>query len=135
MKTCAVCHHEWGDLRGRTPTAPNVNATTRREARHTAVLRVAYVSTELEVEATTRDLSLGGVFIRSQVLDPIGTTCQLTIHAEGRGPLHVDGVVRRVVTHEQEGEGPVGIAVEFVDIGEIKRAWLEAVVASMTDHR
>ena len=57
-------------------------------------------SSELEIEATSRDLCESGVFVCTQVLEPIGTECQLTILPDGSPPIAVRGVVRRVVERE-----------------------------------
>ena len=89
------------------------------------------MSSELEIEATTRDLSHSGVFVRTQILDPVGTTCRLTILIDGGPPLEVRGVVRRVVhTHDHDEE--IGLGVELTGLGRQERAWLDAVLARMT---
>ncbi len=59
------------------------------------------MSSELEIEATTRDLSTSGVFVCTQVLEPLGTTCELTLLVDGGPPVHVKGVVRRVVERDE----------------------------------
>jgi hypothetical protein len=129
---CAKCHYSWGSFRAHTPTMPTANVLARRDpARLPVELHVVYVSSELEVEATTRDLSTSGVLVCSQVLDPVGTTCKLTILADGMSPLQVEGVVRRVVAHERPGNEPVGMGVEFVGIGVAERKWLDSVIARL----
>lgn len=95
----------------------------RRSDRSQAALRLTYTSDYLEVEATTRDLSANGVFVCTQMLDPIGTKCSLEIF-DGDHSIIVDGVVRRV-----HGEVDPGLGVEFVGIDSVRRAWLEAIVA------
>ncbi len=101
----------------------------RRHDRHPVELSLVYVSSELEIEATTRDLSQSGVFVCSQLLDPVGTRCQLTLLVDGGPPLQIRGIVRRVVERDDEGDEPVGLGVEFVGIGESERAWLARIVA------
>ncbi|MGE5183529.1 MAG: PilZ domain-containing protein, partial [Acidobacteriota bacterium] len=85
----------------------------------------------LEVEATSRDLSSSGVFVCTQLLDPIGTRCELTILIDGGPPLQLGGVVRRVVEHDPLGAEPVGMGVEFDQVGAEARAWLEKTVAKI----
>ena len=97
----------------------------RRHDRQPIELRLIYTSDQLEVEATTRDLSASGVFVCSTVLDPIGTPCRLSILIGGGPPLQLRGVVRRVV--ETVGTKPVGLGIEFADVGPVQRAWLDAV--------
>jgi hypothetical protein len=123
---CASCKFRWGGFRTRTPTVPTATALSRRTARQPIELHVMYVSNELEVEAMTKDLSLGGVFICSQVLDAVGTPCKLTILADGRAPLDVHGVVRRV--DERGAGGAVGMGVEFIRLTVADRAWLDVVI-------
>jgi FHA domain-containing protein/PilZ domain-containing protein len=134
---CATCHYRWG-ARPRTTTLPSP-VDRRRHERHEVELRLVYISAELEIEATTRDLSQSGVFICSQILDPIGTKCQLTILIDGGPALHVAGVVRRVVSRDattpQDGAvtaDQVGFGVEFELLGTEERAWIDIAVARMT---
>jgi hypothetical protein len=131
--TCAACHYEWGTFRMRSPTVETANVLARRGPARLAIeLHVLYVSPELEVEATTRDLSLTGVLVCSQVLDPVGTKCELTILADAMPSLQVGGVVRRVVVHERPGGGPVGMGVEFARVGTAERSWLETVIGRVS---
>jgi len=137
---CANCRYRWGTFR---PTAATLNTSNpltssplnrRRHERHTMELSVVYVSTELEIEATTRDLSINGVFVCSQVLEPLGTRCELTLLVDGGPPLHVRGVVRRVVEKEDVDDS-VGLGIEFAKVGPTERAWLESVVARQAADR
>ncbi len=114
----------------RAPTRPRLD--TRRHDRHPAELQLVYVSDTLEVEATSRDLSASGVFVCTQLLDPIGTRCELTILIDGGPPLQLGGVVRRVVEHDPLGAEPVGMGVEFQQVGAEARAWLEKTVAKLS---
>ncbi len=139
---CSSCGHRWGGFRPMTPThvsAKLAGAATaspgtlnplsrRRHDRYSVELRLIYISSELEIEATTRDLSVSGVFVRTQILDPVGTRCDLTILIDGGPPLHVRGVVRRVVKNDDHGE-PIGLGVEFTQLGANDRSWIEAVLA------
>ena len=132
---CAGCHYRWDTFRpqattlvGGNPIAP---LNRRRHERHNLELHLVYVSADLEVEAVTRDLSASGVFVCSQVLEPLGTPCELTLLVDGGPPLLIRGVVRRVVEHEDQDDAgdPVGLGIEFVEFGAHAKAWLEAVIA------
>ncbi len=126
---CPSCHYKWGTFRASAVTAEKPNPLARRRfERHPVELHLVYVSSELEIEATTRDLSESGVFVCTQVLDPIGTRCQLTILVDGGPPLRLRGIVRRVVEREDADEG-TGLGVEFLGIGATERAWLERVIS------
>jgi hypothetical protein len=107
--------------------------TPRRHDRSPIELRVVYTSTELEVEAVSRDLSESGVFICSTVLDPLGTRCTLTLLVEGGPSMVVQGVVRRVVDRAERRDGPIGFGVEFVGLDVQQVAWVRMVVARTTD--
>ena len=137
---CANCRYRWGTFRPTSATLVNPNPLAsnplnrRRHERHTVELSVVYISSELEVEATTRDLSINGVFVCSQVLEPLGTPCDLTLLVDGGPPLKVRGVVRRVVEKE-DADDSVGLGIEFAGVGPTERVWLESVVARQAADR
>jgi hypothetical protein len=68
------------------------------------------------------------------VLEPLGTRCELTLLVDGGPPLHVRGVVRRVVEKEDVDDS-VGLGIEFAKVGPTERAWLESVVARQAADR
>jgi pSer/pThr/pTyr-binding forkhead associated (FHA) protein len=108
--------------------AARTGVTQRRHDRHVVGLHILYVSNELEIEATSRDLSPTGVFVCTQVLDPVGTRCTLTFLLDGGPPLRIDGIVRRVVAADASPE-PSGLGVEFSRVGAQERTWLAALIA------
>lgn len=128
---CSTCRYHWGSFRpmSRTDLRPSP-LDRRRHDRQEIELHLVYTSGDLEIEAVSRDLSESGVFVCSQVLDPIGTECQLTILVDGGPPIGVQGVVRRVVEREV-GDDPIGLGVEFVNLGEPQLAWIRATIARM----
>jgi hypothetical protein len=128
---CANCHFQWGTFRpmSRTDVRPNP-LNRRRHDRTPMELHLVYISSELEIEATSRDLSESGVFVCTQVLDPIGTECQLTILVDGGPPVQVRGVVRRVVERESKADS-IGFGVEFVGVGASELAWIRTLMARM----
>ncbi len=127
---CLTCNYRWGGFRPAAATKLDQNPLNRRRhERHSIELHLVYISSELEIEATTRDLSTSGVFVCTQVLEPLGTTCELTLLVDGGPPVHVNGVVRRVVEREESESGSVGLGIEFQNLGSSERAWLEAFVA------
>ena len=127
---CANCKYRWGTFRPTASTLVGSNPLNRRRHERLPLeLSLVYVSSELEIEATTRNLSMSGVFVCTQVLEPLGTACTLTLLVDGGPPLEVRGIVRRVVERDDDSEGAVGLGIEFVGIGPAQRTWLEAVVA------
>jgi hypothetical protein len=103
----------------------------RRHERTRHALQIVYASEELEIEATTRDLSLSGVYVCTQVLDPVGTRCELAVLIDGGPPLRLRAVVRRVVERLSAGGEPVGMGVEFEHVGSAERAWLEKTISKL----
>ncbi len=121
----------------RTSTAPTVPPLTiplerRRHDRIPMELRLVYVSDALEIEATSADLSCSGVFVRTQILDPIDTPCELTILIDGGPALKVKGVVRRVVEQGNHRNEPAGLGVELCDLGDLEKAWIDIAAVRIT---
>ena len=122
------------NVRALRPTLRTASSERRREVRRPIEIPIVYSSAELEIEAMTRDLSLSGVFVRSDVLDPVGTACELEILIDGGPPIHVRGMVRRVVEYEQKGNEPVGLGIEFVEMGAVERQWIERAIEQLEAH-
>jgi FHA domain-containing protein/PilZ domain-containing protein len=120
------------NLGGRPNSATWRPTERRKHARRTIELVLRYTSNELEIEASTRDLSQAGVFVNTQVLDPLGTRCQLEIHPpdDGAPPLRIAGIVRHVVERPTE-ELDVGLGIEFVEVEPDARRWLAMTIAKM----
>jgi hypothetical protein len=120
------------NLGGRPNSATWRPTERRKHARRTVELALRYTSNELEIEASTRDLSQAGVFVNTQVLDPLGTRCHLEIHPPGDGapPLRIAGIVRHVVERPTD-ELDVGLGIEFVEVEPDARRWLAMAIAKM----
>lgn len=116
------------------PTVPpaTIPLERRRHDRIPVELRLVYVSESLEIEANTADLSRSGVFVKTQILDPVGTPCVLTILIDGGPALQVSGVVRRVVEQDNERHEPPGLGVELRDLGEHEKAWIDIAAVRIT---
>ena len=123
---CATCRYSW---RVRPALDQRRGVAKRRDTRLPVELQLVYVSSELEIEASSRDLSTNGVFVVSQVLEPIGTPCTLAFLAETGPPLQIAGVVRRVVEHEDADHS--GLGVEFSRVGPDEKRWLEALITRL----
>jgi hypothetical protein len=111
----------------REPTPRGAGADPRDRRRHERrdiELQIVYVSSELEIEVVSRDLSESGVFVRSQVLEPIGTTCTLMMQGVASAPVKLSGVVRRVVERDDTA---TGLGVEFVGLAGGERALIRAI--------
>lgn len=92
----------------------------RRFQRHTAVLTVQTSSSELH-DLVTRDISVGGTFIKTN--EPLGLGSPVMVcvhHPENDSTFILDGVVRHVATD--------GVGVEFVGIDGARREELHDFV-------
>jgi hypothetical protein len=90
-------------------------------------LRALYVSSSMTIEGVVSDLSLGGAFFTTQLLDEAGTPCDLLVF-----PSDESEVVRfnAEVVRMQSGEGrPMGLGVRFVRMTSAAQAWLLSVVS------
>jgi hypothetical protein len=89
----------------------------RRHARTPTEIQVIYDSEMLNLDATARDVSDGGVFVMTELLDQVGTPCVMTIELPGTRPFRANGVVRHVVTSASaQGKHPPGMGIEFTDL-------------------
>lgn len=89
----------------------------RRHARTPTEIQIIYDSEMLNLDATARDVSDGGVFVMTELLDQVGTPCAMTIELPGTRPFRANGVVRHVVTSASaQGKHPPGMGIEFTDL-------------------
>lgn len=128
--TCPTCAYQWP--RGGPAMATReveIPVGFRRAAlRRFVRVPVIYSSECLTLEATARDLSQGGMFIASEILDPVGTSCEITVLPDGRSALHFEAVVSHVSTEMANGRPP-GFGVEFKQISGEAEEWLGSVSA------
>jgi hypothetical protein len=127
---CPTCNYQWP--RGG-PAMATKETHVPREFRRAALRRfirvpVIYSSECLTLEATARDLSQGGMFIASEILDPVGTACEITALPDGRSALHFEAVVCHVSTEMVNGRPP-GFGVEFRAVSGEGEEWLDSVSA------
>lgn len=128
---CPECGYSWGGFRpqARTKAAPVEGLERRRDTRHKVRVPVVYTSESLSIESHALDLSRSGVFIKSQLLEPVGTHCSITMLVDGAPALTFDGAVTRVVDSEPSEERPLGLGVQFLEMSEDARAWLTRTLA------
>jgi len=133
---CASCGHAWSDFRPMSVTqrldlkaiAGLAKMERRRHARHEVSIPVLYHSKNLTVETCAIDLSRSGTFIRTQILDSLGTECSLTMLADGGPALALQGTVVRTV--DQVGqEDPVGMGIQFKFLDHNVKIWLDETIA------
>lgn len=102
-------------------------ADQRRHERFGVEFPVMYASESLAFETLARDLSMGGLFLATDILDEIGATCALTLLPEGESALRLIAVVRRIQLEEKDGL-PTGMGLEFDGLDEGANDWLVRVI-------
>jgi pSer/pThr/pTyr-binding forkhead associated (FHA) protein len=108
--------------RTRTIDPQELGRERRMGRRYETSTPIFYASESLAIDAAASDLSLSGVFVATDLLDDIGSDCSITLLPDGRAPVHVSGVVRRVV--EATGDQPAGMGVEFKALSPAAEKWL-----------
>ena len=106
----------WADPKGR-----------RSSYRAPVRMRALYVSAFMTIEGEISDISLGGAFFASQLLDEMGTGCDLLVF-----PSDESEVVRFTaeVVRTSQGDGrTLGLGGRFIKMTSAAQAWLLTVVA------
>lgn len=96
-------------------------SNTRRELD----IRALYVSSSLTVEDDVINISSGGLFIVSDLLDPVGTRADVILYKGGRGRARIGGEVVHVISapEPQQGIRP-GMGIRFTRITPAAQSWL-----------
>lgn len=103
-------------------TPEDLEKERRMGRRYSTSTPIFYTSDNLAIDAQAQDLSLSGVFVATDLLDDIDSDCNITLLPDGGAPVHVSGVVRRVV--EGEGDSASGMGVEFKALSASAEKWL-----------
>jgi len=88
-------------------------------------LRSLYVSASMTIDGEISDLSLGGAFFSTQLLDEVGTACDLLVF-----PSDESEVVRftaEVVRISQHEGSPLGLGLRFTKMTTAAQSWLISV--------
>jgi pSer/pThr/pTyr-binding forkhead associated (FHA) protein len=101
---------------------------TRRDPRFPVVVPVIYTSATLIIDAVVHDLSRGGMFIATEVLDPIGTPCDVTAMPEGHSAVVFEGVVAHVADEPGKARVP-GLGIHLVKGSPDAMRWLDRTIA------
>src|SRR5690606_1705712 len=127
---CPTCGYRWPSGGPASPTQKIGAADLVRRAarRHIIRVPVIYSSEYLTLDCMARDLSAGGMYIASEILDPVGTHCHVTALPDGRGALRFEAVVCHVSTDIVHGRPP-GFGVQFATMSEPARDWLSLISA------
>jgi len=111
-------------------TAPAGTPEQRAFARRTVELPVQVGDTDQRVAGAirfdTRDLSLGGAFLRSDLLFEVGEVLALEFSIPGGPTVHARG---RVVHVARDPQLPTGMGIAFANLSECDREAVRAFLA------
>lgn len=137
QEQCSSCGYQWPSGRSTSTTQrikldPASRAKfslasidRRQDPRMPVQIPVIYSSGTLSFEAEARDLSRGGIYIASELLDELETECTVTLLPDGAAAMSFPGVVRHVVEADgSQGGRPPGIGIQFTEISDQNRKWL-----------
>jgi len=131
---CARCNYRWpaGHPSHKTQKIPLEELRPRKEARYRVEVPVIYSSSTLTIDALVRDISRGGMFIASEVLDPVGTPCELTALPDGHPAMTFSGVVAHV-TDALSVSRTSGLGIRIVGGSAEALRWLENTLARFSE--
>ena len=130
--TCPSCGYAWppGHPSSVTQQIVMEQIRARKEPRYAVEVPVIYASAMLTIDAIVRDISRGGMFIATELLDPVGTPCELTALPDGHPAMHFSGVVAHVTT---DGSRASGLGIRFVGGSAEALAWLDLTLSRYGD--
>lgn len=92
-------------------------------------LLVAYPTEDGFITAPATNISKGGLFINTQNLLAVGTTLKLILSLpDSASPLNLTGKVSRVNEVDSATSSGPGMAIEFLDVDDEKKARIERFV-------
>jgi hypothetical protein len=129
---CQRCGYTWPSGRPTSNTQEiKVDVVAVRAHQRFAVeVPVVYSSESLGIDAIVRDISRGGMFLASDLLDPLGTECEITALPDGHPAVRFTGVVAHVVQQSNDQGRPPGLGIKFTGASDEASAWLERLVTS-----
>lgn len=124
-ESCPQCGYRWPPGRPTSVTREiPVREERRRDPRVPVEMPVLYNSETLTCDAVASDLSRGGVFIVTELLDEANTPCRVTLLPDGGHAVTVAGHVRRVVAPGSVEGCPPGMGIEFNELTPDSEQWL-----------
>lgn len=127
--TCPGCGYTWPPGRpGAVTQQIHLNRRGRSSPRFPIELPVIYSSEGMTFEATVRDISLGGLFVATELLEPVGTRCDLTALPDGHPAVTFHGTVVHVSTNTTDAGRPPGLGIQFTEIPPAASRWLAGLL-------
>lgn len=104
-------------------------ADNRKSERLPVDVKVDYRTVGSFITDYTKDLSKGGIFIKTSLPLEVGTRVRLRLTLpDGDAPFALDGVVKWVSTLREREKHPAGMGVEFVDFSDEVKAKIESLI-------
>ena len=104
----------------------------RSEFRRKIEVTVMYTSESLTFEAVARDLSRGGMFVATELLEPIGTDCRVVVLADGAPAVTFAARVAHVVDSASDDSAiPAGLGIQFTELDADAEEWLRHLLARL----
>ncbi len=125
---CDACGFEWPMGRPGSVTQLSVPMPSERrsEFRRKIEVAVMYTSESLTFEAVARDLSRGGMFVATELLEPIGTDCRVVVLADGAPAVTFAARVAHVVDSASDDSAiPAGLGIQFTELDAEAEEWLQ----------
>ncbi len=90
---------------------------------------IIYHSENLTFDARAHNVSRSGMFIASDLLDAIGTTCTLRVLPDGHAAISIGGMVKHVVTSTNAEKDQVpGMGIRFQKMSHGALSWIWSVL-------
>jgi hypothetical protein len=144
MRTCTRCRGPLSDFDARctrcgAPVPERVQSVdtqrieleeirARAAPRYATDVPLIYSSDSMTFDASVRDLSEGGMFIATELLDAPGTECHIVVLPDGYPAATFSGVVVHVSHEASETGRPAGIGIRFTSSSPTAAQWLESVI-------
>ena len=97
--------------------APEGTLADRQDDRFDVDVSVTASSDKYYLAGAATDLSVGGVFIATAILHPVGTKFDVSLHIDDGEPSVVRaGAVVRWHRSADEGTGPQGVGLQFTEV-------------------
>lgn len=106
----------------------------RRDPRAQLVTAVNIFSDSNFYAGFSSDISEGGIFISSYILQPVGAEVEVSLGLPGGHEINATGTVRWVRDpHDLEHSEPPGMGIEFNDLDERARSLIGQFVAEIRE--
>jgi len=131
QSNCSGCGYQWPTANPAMPTQQILiqDYSKRKASRFAVRCPIIYYSDFLTLDCTARDVGSDGMFIASEVLDPVGTLCQITALPDGWPALQFQAKVCHASTEIIHGR-PAGFGVQFTPPSDAMDAWLLSLAAN-----